>query len=232
MTNKTTYPDWDEYQDISKALSQLVSKGYTKPMIKTVLEQMKEAKTTNEMTAEEAVKQINENCYFASISEKTKQALEMAIKALEQQTSEDCISRQAVIDHICESKECYKEECKGRTLKRCYDLQWVFDLPSVTPRTNLAETSQDCISREEVQNLINRWLSDYLLDETREALETINYKVGDMPPVKPKRPKGKWIEIEIDAGEFIYKCTKCGMRVINPYKYCPICGSYNGGGEE
>ena len=49
------------------------------------------------------------------------------------QPCEDCISREAVIDHICEDKECYKEECKGRTLKRCPDLQWVFDLPSVTP---------------------------------------------------------------------------------------------------
>lgn len=38
----------------------------------------------NEMTAEEAVKQIKENCYFASISEKTKQALDMAINALDQ----------------------------------------------------------------------------------------------------------------------------------------------------
>ena len=52
----------------------------------------------------------------------------------EQESSEDCISREAVIDHICEDKECYKEECKGRTLKRCPDLQWVFDLPSVTPQ--------------------------------------------------------------------------------------------------
>ena len=55
---------------------------------------------TNEMTAEEAVKQIKGNCYFASISEKTKQALDKAIKALEAQPCEDCISRQAVIDHI------------------------------------------------------------------------------------------------------------------------------------
>jgi len=51
-----------------------------------------------------------------------------------QQPCEDCIRRQAVIEHICESKECYKEECKGRTLKRCPDLQWVFDLPPVTPQ--------------------------------------------------------------------------------------------------
>lgn len=95
-----------------------------------------------------------------------------------------------------------------------------------------AQPCEDCISREEVQDLISRWLSDYLLDETREALEIINYKVGDMPPVTPQRPKGKWIEIEIDAGEFIYKCTKCGMRVINPYNYCPNCGADMRGGED
>lgn len=53
---------------------------------------------------------------------------------LEAQPCEDCISREAVLGHICEDKECYKEECKGRTLKRCPDLQWVFDLPSVTPQ--------------------------------------------------------------------------------------------------
>ena len=44
---------------------------------------------TNEMTAKEAVKQIKGNCYFASISEKTKQALDMAIKALETTCIED-----------------------------------------------------------------------------------------------------------------------------------------------
>ena len=57
--------------------------------------------------------------------------------------------------------------------------------------------------------------------------------VDEQPTVQPRRKKGKWIEIEIDAGEFIYKCTKCGMRVINPYKYCPNCGAeMSGGGED
>jgi len=46
---------------------------------------------------------------------------------------EDAISREAVLNHICESKECYKEDCKGKTYQRCVDLQWVYDLPSVTP---------------------------------------------------------------------------------------------------
>ena len=50
---------------------------------------------------------------------------------------EDCISRDAVIKHICESKECYKDECKGRLYKRCFDLQWIYDLPSVTPQPKI-----------------------------------------------------------------------------------------------
>lgn len=49
-------------------------------------------------------------------------------KALEQEPCEDCISREAVIKHICESKECYKDDCKGRLYKRCYDLQWIYEL--------------------------------------------------------------------------------------------------------
>lgn len=56
---------------------------------------------TNEITTEEAVKQIKENCYFASISEKTKQALDTAIKALDQ------------VSHLnnrpCEACEFHKE---------------------------------------------------------------------------------------------------------------------------
>ena len=41
MTNKIENPSWDEYQDIKNALTQLLNKGYTKPMIETVLEQMR-----------------------------------------------------------------------------------------------------------------------------------------------------------------------------------------------
>lgn len=48
--------------------------------------------------------------------------------------NDDCISREAVIEHICKSKECYKDECKGRLYKRCSSLQWVYDLPPVTPQ--------------------------------------------------------------------------------------------------
>ena len=101
------------------------------------------------------------------------------------------------------------------------------------------QPSEDCISREEVQDLISRWLSDYLLDETREALETINYKVGDMPPVKPERPKGKWIEYKVDIAPHPLHCSLCGFsnhyisnRYMREFRRCPNCGAEMSGGEE
>ena len=94
-----------------------------------------------------------------------------------------------------------------------------------------AQPSEDCISREAVQDLISRWLSDYLLDETREALETINYKVGDMPSVTPQRPKGKWIRVVDKAGHWVWECD-CKWQQRFATNFCPNCGAYMGGGED
>lgn len=49
---------------------------------------------------------------------------------------DDAISRRAVIQHICEEKFCYKENCKGVLFNRCPDITWVNELPSVTPGDN------------------------------------------------------------------------------------------------
>lgn len=133
---------------------------------------------TNEMTSKEAIeflelekestKTLWDNVnheggreYF----EKSLEVIDIAIKALKEQLMRDATEeeRKSVKDYI----------------------------ESISKPTGVhfdeAQPSEDCISREEVQDLISRWLSDYLLDETREALEVINYKVGDMPSVTPRR---------------------------------------------
>lgn len=122
-----------------------------------------------------------------------------------------------------------------------YDVEWLKEHFYSTEEKIYGQPKQpceDCISREALLSKIKEvcfsedWVqfrSDYGSNGQRDFL--INY-IEQLPPVTPERPKGKWIEIEIDAGEFIYKCTECGMRVINPYKYCPNCGSYNGGKED
>jgi hypothetical protein len=92
------------------------------------------------------------------------------------------------------------------------------------------EPCEDCISRQAVQDLINTWLTDYLTEETREALEVINGKVGDMPSVQPTRPKGKWIPYYDRWGDVItivshFKCSVCGEYDYDKDKFCPNCGA-------
>ena len=108
------------------------------------------------------------------------ESIEMAIKALEAQPSEDCISRQAVIEQAM----------------------------------------------------------DY---GSKTFLIPVN-SIKALPPVTPERPKGEWDFI----GYQMFECSSCRnvytqnqFEAIKLYttddllpKYCPNCGSYNGGGED
>lgn len=176
---------------------------------------------------------------------------EDASKKFRTEPSEDCISRQAVDDAIYD----YSRSCDVN-----YEqiMEFIDKLPSVTPQTvtEFADKCKECgkiqneffnfdapmvkksdaVSREAVNVLVDelaRAISDERIGISRgRSTATIMRDILHLSSVTPERPKGKWIEIKIDVGEFVYKCTKCGMRVIVPYKYCPICGSYNGGGED
>ena len=57
-----------------------------------------------------------------------------------------------------------------------------------------------------------------------------------MPSVTPSRRKGHWIQLDYQRGKF--ECSECHTQgyvdtcMYEPkWKYCPICGSYNGGDE-
>lgn len=132
---------------------------------------------------------------------------EQVIQALEQQPCEDCISRQKMLDGLASiAKAKAKSDAQKALMGRV--MFFTEQLPSVKPK-----------------------YTDEEIDRAQAVEQAYVDKMVELAVEETKRPKGKWIEIEIDAGEFIYKCTKCGMRVINPYKYCPNCGSYNGGEE-
>ena len=64
--------------------------------------------------------------------------------------------------------------------------------------------------------------------------------IEDAPTIEPERKKGKWV---CQADDDIWNCSECdyeidGTGCIDPleylktYKFCPNCGSYNGGEEE
>lgn len=59
---------------------------------------------------------------------------------------------------------------------------------------------------------------------------TTAYDMG-IEALEAQPKKGEWIVFRCGDTD-TFKCSECGMRVINPYKYCPNCGSYNGGGED
>lgn len=98
------------------------------------------------MTNERAVEILNLDLdILGQYGGETAEAYKMAIQALEAQPCEDCISRQAVIDFIIDN---YGVGFNSLTNGiRDY-------LPSVTPRINLALTSQDCISREHAKQFL------------------------------------------------------------------------------
>ena len=46
-----------------------------------------------------------------------------------------------VINHICESKECYKENCKGKLYMRCMDIMWVDNAPTIIEEVKADESN-------------------------------------------------------------------------------------------
>ena len=90
------------------------------------------------MTNEEAIEILNNWSPWQDIGDydRFRDALDMAIKALEQQPSEDCISRQAVDTLVDELARAISDErCfvpRGRSTTAI--MQDILDLPPVTPQ--------------------------------------------------------------------------------------------------
>ena len=108
-------------------------------------------------TCDKCVYSTSEGCQYDDITE--------TIPPFE--TSDDAISREAVINHICESKDCYRDECKGRLYKRCHDLEWVYELSSVNPLPK-------ALTKEE-RELLQRWRDNrgISMEEFAKALELL-----------------------------------------------------------
>ena len=93
----------------------------------------------------------------------------------------------------------------------------------------LEQTSEDCISRQAVQNLTATLLSDYLHDEDREKIEKLDAEIGDLPSIQPK--KGEWI---LHPFEHVAECSVCKawVSIDMMTNYCPNCGADMRGDKE
>lgn len=98
---------------------------------------------------------------------------------------EDVVSREAVIDHI----NLYPKIIGDRSAL----VLEIKKLPSVTPRRDLAETSQDCISRQAViVGLANIAKAKAKSDAQKSMMGRCMFFVEQLPPVTPERSDDKW----------------------------------------
>lgn len=165
--------------------------------------------------------------------EKRYEAYDVAIKALEQQTCEDVISRQATVERLCKVAEFMNEKRNG--LGSPYIMAALFiqdnkeEFPSVQPKTPVCE---DAVSRQAVLDAMyalcdtgetlkeNPWRDNPHIDAVVETIEQI-------PSVNPHPKTGQWIYDRTRDwdGECKYECSECGMGSDVDYAYCMRCGA-------
>lgn len=154
------------------------------------------------------------------------EALDMAIKSLEQQPSED-------MEVIQVSKGALKSR-QGRFV--IYDVEWLKE--NFYLEENLygqpKQPCEDCISRERLLARIDEERK-HLLDLKMDGAEHIIVHharriIEDMPSATPQPKRGKWIEDK--SG--IYHCSNCNEEAYwdtdygqQRFNYCPECGSDN-----
>ena len=129
------------------------------------------------MTREEAIKNIKEHCYFASLIPKAKEALDLAIKALEQESTTknalgvDCIDRNRAIERLKlnfpSSEGADNSRNRHRYMQTLADLQVIRELPTVTPQEPFI--NKPCVFKKQCEHDKN-----VILDKIRAEIANIN----------------------------------------------------------
>ena len=135
-------------------------------------------------------------CYEQGNMGEQKEALEIAIKALEQQPFEDCVSREQALEAI-DTWDKF-----GYTYTGCF----------------VREPKGDYVPYVHYDDMVKC--------------------IKNLPPVKPQRPKGKWLDkkMTIKGAHGMaygrYACSVCKKKFPNKSNYCPNCGAEMEGDNE
>ena len=167
------------------------------------------------MTNEEIITRLNgmkdyyndrREPYYVGFDYVDNEAIDMAIKALEQQPCEDCISRAEALRH---SHIEYDDDGEGHRVVYVEDIE---GLPSVTAKgvtiTDFADKCRECgnikSSITPQQKVTGSWVEKQVVDNE---------------------------EVEIEQWQSA-RCSKCDKYHTTPYsyyfddyKYCPNCGA-------
>lgn len=131
---------------------------------------------------------------------------------------------------MTEEDKLYADELKNRALADYERLDLAInELERQTcdsPRNNLTESSQDCISRQAVLNMKRLFIDE----DGVMAYAVPTGNILRLPSVQSTRPTGKWIEKEDYNLDTYYECSECGADYciegdILIHKYCPNCGA-------
>ena len=157
------------------------------------------------MTNERAVEILNLDLdILGQYGGETAEAYKMAIKALEAQPCEDCISREAVdklsrdLVHVTRDKADFL----------CNFWEGLNALPSVKPK-----------------------YTDEEIDKAQAVEQAYVDKMVELAVEEAKRPKGKWIRVVDKAGHWVWECD-CKWQQRFATNFCPNCGAYMGGVED
>lgn len=164
------------------------------------------------------------------------EALEIAIKALEQQPSEDCVSREQVWFMITGGK--YPDEDYEQFIDRL--VKELEDLPPVTPTIPI---SDDCVSRQAVIKELNCEISGSIESDIdlskykREFQELANMildaqtkSIQALPPVTPIHGTCKdcknWKDSDGVYRRGIGAESKCPINIKEVYEGTFYCGDF------
>ena len=139
-----------------------------------------------------------------------KEALDMTIKALEQQPCEDAISREYLVEHI---KACWTNGRPMYSPDLSELLSWIDDVPLAQPKPIECD---DAISRADAVRVASGYCHP----------QNIANELAKLPSVNPQPKTGRWVQI---SPQGIYECSECGQNVMTSdicaYKFCHGCGA-------
>ena len=151
------------------------------------------------MTNEEAIKQLldAEHCLagHGDLWDVDMEAFEAAIKALKQQSCEDCISRAGALRH---RRIIYDDDGIGYNVVSVDEIE---KLPSVTPK-----------------------YTDEEIDKAQAIEQAYISKIVELTVEELKRPKGEWISKPLVYGVTYCSECDFELK-INNTNYCPNCGA-------
>lgn len=83
---------------------------------------------------------------------------------------------------------------------------------------------------EEIDNAPTVKFSLMPADESKEEAYMRGYKKGKIAGILKgkERPQGEWIKLR----DYDFKCSLCGLSMMDKYNFCPECGADMRGEEE